>query len=189
LTKTTQHSSEPAGGGDPAAAAGTPAAGTPAAGTPAAGTPAAGTPAAGTPAAGDQHKMRRKVITWILFGVIGSIVPLVFLYVARSDASLEGGIPAVLSTGELLIVSIVSTTAAVGDLLVSRKKELSDIAMINSFVAIIALLVGSSKYAAIQLAEIQKTPLPHHVFAWSISLFIVSLYIGLTTVVMSVRAG
>ena len=130
----------------------------------------------------------RRITAWMVFGVLGGLVPIGFIWSARSSAGQPGGIAAVIATGELIVVAVVLSVASMGDLLVSRTKGLSVAALLNIGAGLGVALGGANFYSHVSLANECPSPsIANHVFAWSISTFLISIAVGVTTICIDVH--
>ncbi len=140
--------------------------------------------------------MRRRIVVWILFGVVGGLTPLYLISSQRASTGEPSSIVDVIATGELILISAVLAIGSIGELLANAKSRLSLYAIFNVVCAISVLFGGALFYARIKSAEYwsvrwnDPTTMPRHaipappdhIFGWSVTAFVVSLVIGVSII-------
>ena len=129
--------------------------------------------------------MRTRLIRWLIFSVVVSLVPLLLAY--ASDQT-RGGTPtlvSILSKGDLLLISTALAAAAIGDLLPAAQ-AMPVRAMLAGGGCVVSVLFGSSYYAAIVTGSVAR---PDLVADYSVALFGMTLLSGASCVLMAKATG
>jgi hypothetical protein len=135
----------------------------------------------------------RRVVGWLLFSALGAWLPIYLIAMHREGVGEPSGLADVIATGELMLVSAVLAVGSVGDLLVRTNRRLSLFALTNVVAAGAVLVGGTAFYGRIDAAEHQNEASalqsalrpPLHVFGWSLTTFIICVFIGLSTIWIS----
>jgi hypothetical protein len=135
----------------------------------------------------------RRIVGWLLFSALGAWIPIYLIAMHREGVGEPSGLADVIATGELMLVSAVLAVGSVGDLLVRTNTRPSLFALMNVVGAGGVLVGGTSFYGRIDAAEHQgearalQPPLhpPLHIFGWSVTAFIICVFIGVSTIWIS----
>jgi hypothetical protein len=118
--------------------------------------------------------MKTKVARWIIFGVIVSILPLIFSYVSIIFRSRPATLTAVLGNGELLVVLWPLCAAAIGELFGSDgNPDLAVYQVISGGSATVILIVSTLLFAFVTNAKVDHASINENmIIGTSIGLFV-----------------
>ncbi|WP_052277929.1 hypothetical protein [Microcystis panniformis] len=101
--------------------------------------------------------MLRKIIQWIIFGVVLAIVPLVVALLIRATRGQSTELVDLLRNGELLLVTAGIVGAAIGDLLGGNRTQ-PIFELFSGGACVLILVVSSILYADVSAAHASQQP-------------------------------
>jgi len=120
--------------------------------------------------------MNTKFIRWILFSVILSLLPLFFLWLVNlayenRDSSME----ALVSRGELMLVTAILCATVIGDLIGHNSKN-KIILLFFGFISVFLMLVSSSLYTLFAYPDLMAEKITDgYVFNTSVIVYVAAL--------------
>lgn len=132
--------------------------------------------------------MSSRIMKWLFFSVLVSLVPLVLSGLILSDHGQLKSISDVWRRGELFLISLIGTAAAVGDLMASKTTHSKRKMAIVGLAGILGLVVTCwyvelTSNAILTLAG-QPNTLQANILAYSPWVYLCSLILGLACVML-----
>lgn len=118
--------------------------------------------------------MRDRLLTWFFLGALGGIVPLIAEVVVRLATNKDKSPPAIVGRGELLLISVVIGSSAVGALVSSTAGRRTR--MIAWGIGFPSLMAIGVYYGGISASPV--TINEHFVATWSSVVFGVTILLG-----------
>jgi hypothetical protein len=125
----------------------------------------------------------RRLIFWLIYVVLASVVPLGWTYSHLAETHAPHSFAAVLSRGELVIISTVLATGSVGDLL-ARKTKGSGISIFEGIIigsAVLLLMCGGWLYSLVSSASPEGS---QSAVLFSLGTFVASCIFGASSIVV-----
>jgi hypothetical protein len=99
-----------------------------------------------------------KLSTWLMYGVAAGLIPILFVVILRGADGQSIRPTAILSSGDLILISVVLVIGAFGDLLLSQEgRPWSVFARAMAFSAWLVTIVGSLLYGDIAKKSLEQT--------------------------------
>jgi hypothetical protein len=93
------------------------------------------------------NRLARRVVTWLLYTVLISLVPVAFLALILLEDSKLHGWSDILSSGELILIAVTMAAVAIGDLMLNKLEGPFSLgAIVNVWMAILVVFAGSLLY-------------------------------------------
>ena len=104
------------------------------------------------------QQFNAKLSTWLLYGVAAALLPVLFIFLERWADGQSIRPSRFLSQGDLILISVVLTTAAFGDFLLSQKgRRWSVFARTIGFLGCVVPLIGAWLFGRISSRTLEQT--------------------------------
>lgn len=141
-----------------------------------------GTPPDHTKLSRVSKRTKQRLVLWFFFGVLSALAPFAFHWMVATESDHALGIQALVSHGELLLISSAIAALGMGDVLLHIHPRFRMPAYVVAGCSLVVVLLSSSYYGAVVTGARPSAGL------FSTILFALSLGVGAASIIAADRA-